>query len=211
MLRLLKTLASSIVLAGCSVVGVRAGYGEPSYSVVEVLTSGIEVRTYAARTAAQTTVEAKGRSSNEGRAFSVLANYIFGGNKGSNSIAMTTPVEASTRPAQIAMTSPVEAASSSGSYQMRFFLPEGYDAKTAPIPNDARVKLVELPETTMAVLRFTGSRDDADVDRFKAQLLATLERGQWKPEGEPVAFFYDPPWTLPPLRRNEVAVSVTRR
>ena len=29
--------------------------------------------------------------------------------------------------------------------------------------------------------------------------------------GDPVVWFYDPPWTLPPLRRNEVAVRVTRQ
>lgn len=211
MLRLVKTLVSSVVLAGCSVVGVRAGYDQPGYSVVEKLGGEIEVRLYGPRTAAEIKVESRGRSSNEGRAFSVLANYIFGGNKGSNSISMTTPVEASTRSTTIAMTTPVEAASSTGSYQMRFFLPDGYDAKTAPIPNDSRVKLVDLPETTMAVLRFSGSRDDDDVDRFKAMLLANLERSQWTALSEPVAFFYDPPWTLPPLRRNEVAVSVARR
>jgi SOUL heme-binding protein len=210
-LRLVKTLVSSVVLAGCTVVGVRGGTEEPGYKLVERLDSGIEVRRYAARTAAETTVQARGRSSNEGRAFSTLANYIFGGNQSRDSIAMTTPVEAATRATQIEMTTPVQASAGQGSYQMRFFLPAGYDAKTAPVPNDSRVRLVDLPEETMAVLRFTGSREDDAVDQVKAQLLANLERSQWKATAEPVALFYDPPWTLPPLRRNEAAVLVARR
>jgi hypothetical protein len=211
MLRAVGSMLSSIVLAGCSVVGVRAGYDQPGYQVVDTLVGGIEVRKYAPRAAAQTTVPAAGRSSNEGRAFSVLANYIFGGNRANDSIAMTTPVEASRRSTQIAMTTPVSAASANDAYTMRFFLPPGMNAATAPIPVDGRVKLIDLPEETMAALRFTGSRDDDDVDQFKAQLLANLERSGWKAVGEPVAYFYDPPWTLPPLRRNEVAVSVAKR
>jgi hypothetical protein len=211
MLRAVGSILSSIVLAGCSVVGVRAGYDQPGYRVVDTLTGGIEVRTYGARTAAQTTMPSAGRSSNEGRAFGVLAKYIFGGNRANDSIAMTTPVEASRKSTQIAMTTPVEASSVSNTYTMRFFLPPGYDAATAPIPNDGRVKLIDLPEETMAALRFTGSRDDDHVDQFKSQLLANLERSGWKAVGDPVAYFYDPPWTLPPLRRNEVAVPVQPR
>ncbi len=211
MLRLLKTVVSTVVLAGCSVVGVRAGSEEPRHTVIETLIGGVEIRTYAARTAAETTVAARGGSSDEGRAFSLLAGYIFGGNRASASIAMTTPVEAASRSQTIAMTTPVQAASQTGSYQMRFFLPAGYDAKSAPVPNDKRVQLVDLPEETMATLRFSGSRGDDAVNQFKAQLLANLERSSWKATAEPVALFYDPPWTLPPLRRNEVAVLVARR
>ena len=124
---------------------------------------------------------------------------------------MTTPVEAASRSTKIAMTTPVQAASATGSYQMRFFLPPGYDAKSAPVPNNSSVRLVDLPEETMATLRFSGSRNDDAVDLYKAKLLANLERSEWKAIAEPVALFYDPPWTLPPLRRNEVAVLVARR
>lgn len=35
-----------------------------------------------------------------------------------------------------------------------------------------------------------------------------LDGTNWTPSGAPVAYFYDPPWTLPFLRRNEVAVPV---
>lgn len=32
-----------------------------------------------------------------------------------------------------------------------------------------------------------------------------------EPDGPPVAWFYDPPWTIPMLRRNEIAVPVMQR
>ena len=43
------------------------------------------------------------------------------------------------------------------------------------------------------------------------ELLNTLRDNAFDPSGEPVAWFYDPPWTLPFRRRNEVAVTVTPR
>ena len=45
------------------------------------------------------------------------------------------------------MTAPVETRSSqSGGLTMRFFLPTGVTAENALVPNDARVKLVEVAE-----------------------------------------------------------------
>jgi hypothetical protein len=38
-----------------------------------------------------------------------------------------------------------------------------------------------------------------------------LPATRWEAAGEPVAWFYDPPWTIPALRRNEVAVPVAPR
>ena len=136
-MRLFKTLVSSVLLAGCSVVGVRAVTDEPKYALVGRLDGGVEVRTYDSRTAAETTVAARGGSSNEGRAFSLLAGYIFGGNKSNDSIAMTTPVEAASRSTKIAMTTPVQAASATGSYQMRFSSPQGTMPKVRPFPTIA--------------------------------------------------------------------------
>jgi hypothetical protein len=45
----------------------------------------------------------------------------------------------------------------------------------------------------------------------QAELEAGLAGSAWVTQAEPVVWFYDPPWTLPPARRNEVAVRVVRR
>ena len=79
---------------------------------------------------------------------------------------------------------------------------------TLPVPNDPAVRLVEVPGETMAVLRFTGDRGAEAVAARQAELLRGLAGTAWVPRGAPVAWFYDPPWTLPWLRRNEVAVPV---
>ena len=39
-----------------------------------------------------------------------------------------------------------------------------------------------------------------------SELDRVLEESNWRAVGEPTTLFYDPPWTIPFLRRNEVAV-----
>lgn len=214
--RAAASVIGSLMLAGCSAVGVRAGIEQPKFEVVDRIAGGgdgpaVEVRRYAPRLAAETTVPAPTAGAAEGRAFSRLASYIFGGNAAAQSIAMTAPVETAAEPVQIAMTAPVERAAVDGTYRMRFFLPTEITRATAPVPRDGRVRIVDLPAETMAVLRFTGSRGDDAIIAHRAKLITTLDGTAWRAVAEPVAYFYDPPWTPPFLRRNEVAVRVERR
>ena len=62
----------------------------------------------------------------------------------------------------------------------------------------------------MAVLRFSGDRSPSTVAARADQLAAVLRDKQIDVTGDPVAWFYDPPWTLPFRRRNEVAIPVKR-
>ncbi len=74
------------------------------------------------------------------------------------------------------------------------------------LPTDPAVHIVTAPEETIAVLRFSGSGED--MAARQAELFAQLSDSQWKPEGSAHALFYDAPFTLPFLRRNEAAVLV---
>lgn len=205
MLKRLATLASTVLLSACSVVGVRSGTEEPRYEALGT-ESGIEFRRYAPRLAAETVVEgAEEAARSEG--FSRLARYIFGGNQGSARIAMTAPVAQD--PMRIAMTAPVAQAATPGGYRIRFFLPAAL--RDPPVPNDARVSITEVPAETVAVLRFTGVPSPAAVAAARARLEAALPATRWVAAGEVVGWFYDPPWTIPALRRNEVAVPVVAR
>ncbi len=108
------------------------------------------------------------------------------------------------------MTAPVETTSGvDGRLTMRFFLPAGLTEATAPIPEDSRVRILTVPGQTLAVRRFTGRRGAAAVDAEEIALRKVLNTTSWRPEGEPVALFYDPPWTILFLRRNEVALPVS--
>lgn len=210
MRRILVMLASTIFLAGCTVFGVRSGTEEPRHEVLARLEPDIEIRSYGRRLAAETEVAAANEEASRNAAFRPLFDYISGENRAAAKIAMTAPVAVESAQAEkVAMTAPVvTSAAEPGRYTMRFFLPASYTLETAPQPTDPRVHLVEVPAETLAVLRFSGTPTQSAVEARKAELLARLGPSAWKAAGEPVAFFYDPPWTVPFLRRNEVAVPV---
>jgi hypothetical protein len=171
----------------------------------------VEVRRYDSRLAAEATVEAGSAEAGRNEAFRVLFNYISGANPGQSKVALTAPVEVGAEAEKIAMTVPVEtAAADHGRYTMRFFFPSAYTKATAPEPTDPTVRIVKLPEETVAVRRFSGSWDEERLERRKAELLRALAESGWRPIGKPTSLFYDPPWALPFLRRNEVAVPVAR-
>ncbi|UXA11455.1 heme-binding protein [Mycobacterium sp. SMC-8] len=190
-----------------ALVGVRAGTEEPMY-VQEATVGRIEIRRYGPRIAAQTTVTGdEEMARNAG--FRRLAGYIFGGNHRKTSIAMTAPVAQQNE--KIAMTAPVaQSRDAGGQSVIRFFMPSKWSMELLPEPDDERVELVEVPSETYAVLRFTGDRSPQAVAAKGEELLKGLQGSGFTPQGQPMAWFYDPPWTLPLRRRNEVVVSVSR-
>lgn len=207
MLARFTALLSGLALFACSAVGVRETE-EPKFTVVGQI-GAVEVRQYAPRIAAETVVEGSELAARR-EGFERIAGYIFGGNQGGQKIAMTAPVAQDSAGAQIAMTAPVaQAADGPGKWRIRFFMPASYTLATLPVPNDGRVRLATVPPETMAVLRFSGVPGPEAVAAKNSELVAALEGSKWRPAGAPVAWFYDPPWTLPPLRRNEVAIPVS--
>jgi len=196
------------LVAGCTLFGIRSGYEQPPYEIVEEL-GKVEIRHYGPRLVAQTVVEAEDEMQARAAAFRILAAYIFGENTAKDDIAMTTPVAVEKQSIKIDMTTPVEtAAVENGRYAMRFFLPSSLTLETAPAPTDPRVQLAVVPANTLAVRRFTGSRRPRAVATRAEELLQALSSSKWQAVGQPFSLFYDPPWTIAFLRRNEVAVSV---
>ena len=202
----LAAMLTGVSLTACSVVGIRT-VEEPPFTVVDHV-GPVEIRQYGPRIAAQTIVAADTESA-RGIGFRRIAGYIFGGNHARASIAMTAPVAQGNE--TIAMTAPVAQNAAGGSQIIQFFMPQHYTLDSLPVPNDPAVQLVTVPGQLMAVLRFSGSIAPSHVAAEQARLLATLTGSAWQTAGPVVAWFYDPPWTLPPLRRNEAVVPVMRR
>ncbi len=81
-------------------------------------------------------------------------------------------------------------------------------AASAPTPTDQGVTLRDLPPRRVASIKFTGRFRNAAAEE-KRQLLADwlaarglTHQGDWQFAG------YNPPWTVPALRRNEVLVTL---
>lgn len=211
MFEMIKGYALLIVFGLASPFGINLGTEQPKYRVLETIGGGVEVREYAKRIAAEVTVDAQSPDQARSDGFNKLAGYIFGNNRQRQTIAMTSPVEINAKGQSIAMTSPVEVESRSGAMTMRFFMPASYLIADLPQPNDAMIQIIEVSPTTVATLQYSGSTKEAVAAAKTVALLDSVKSSRWKVAGQSKALFYNPPWTIPFLRRNEVMVDVTRQ
>lgn len=203
-------ILSSIWFAIVSVFGFNAGTEQPKYAIIETLGDQIEIRRYEPRVAAEVTFEILPDQNARSKAFGIIAGYIFGANKGRTKIDMTSPVEIAVSGTKIDMTTPVEIQTSDKTLTMRFFMPSKYGIDDLPEPENPQIRFLELAEETAAALTFSGSTSEETAAAKTTELLARLQSSKWKPSGSPTAYFYNPPWTIPFLRTNEVIVPVTQ-
>lgn len=183
---------------------------EPKFSLA-IKDGAFELRDYAASVTAEVTVS--GNQAEAGRrGFRLLAGYIFGGNSGRQSIAMTTPVTRIAKGKTIAMTAPVtqiaNQGQAGGNWLVRFTMPAQYSLIDLPVPNDPAVSLHNQPPARLAVLRFSGLAGEARVADATDRLVAWVTSRGLQPVGPSLISRYNPPWTLWFLRRNEVMMPV---
>ena len=188
--------------SGLSVFGVRGSYEQPSYSVERTLAPDIELRRYAPRVAVETPITDAG----DGEAFGKLFRYITGANATHRLVPMTAPVEQSSQ--MVPMTTPVEMGRNGGHAAMRFFLPAKLAQAGAPVPTEAGVAIVKLPAVVLGVVRFSGTPGQSARAAQTTRLRAALGQAGLTSSGEPILFYYDPPFTVPMFRRNEVALEI---
>jgi hypothetical protein len=187
----------------------RARTPEPPFTSV-VRDGAFELRDYAPQVVAEVTVRAQTGGNAANRGFNPLAGYIFGGNQPRAKIAMTAPVTRQ-QGAKIAMTAPVtQQNAGSDSWKVRFIMPAGSRLETMPVPNDPNVRLLGEPARRYAVLRFSGSGGEATFATKASELTAVMAQRRLTAISAPVFAQYDPPWTLPFMRRNEVWIEVAR-
>jgi len=178
-----------------------------------------EVRKYHPAVAAQVS----DMKDNDG--FGILARYIGVFGKPENSavassapeaVAMTAPVVDKIEPQPIAMTAPVVSASTTNA--MQFILPAKFTMDNAPVPKNSAVKLVKLPERTYVVQQYTWNTDLKDAKEKVDALVKTIEKSNEENEETRIEldktdwelYRYNPPFTLPFLRTNEIAIRVTK-
>lgn len=180
---------------------------EPPHTVV-AKDGQFELRDYAPLVVAEVTVEGR-RWEAANRGFRPLADYIFGANVPKEKIAMTAPVAQRRTGETIAMTAPVaQSEAGEGRWVVRFVMPAGQTLESLPEPANAAVRLVSEPARRFAAVRFSGLAGDETIARKEATLRDWIAARGLTPAGPPSYAYYDPPWTLPWLRRNEVMIPV---
>lgn len=165
---------------------------------------------------------------------------VFGNpqNEGNESMAMTAPVAMDTRGTQIAMTAPVvmdqkpngtpiamtapvvmenNNETNEGEKRMKFFLPAEYDdLSKIPKPTNPSVKIAEVSPAVGAVHRYNGSFSDKMNEQKALDLAAQLrEDGVTRLDDDYTRqnyefWGYNPPFTIPMFRRNEVWLELTQ-
>jgi hypothetical protein len=211
---LLKPLviSGSLLLAGCSVVGISSV--EEAGHTVLLDENNIQLRNYKGYLVAETLIEADYADSGR-TGFRRLFRYISGNNSASAKVAMTGPVIKENKSQKIAMTAPVfqEKMMFTGktAWKMSFVLPSDLTIKTAPKPLDGAVVLSEVPPKQVAVIRYSGLISERKIQRYTETLRSWIDRKGYEEVSSPRSAGYDPPWTIPMFRRNEVHIDVKEK
>lgn len=171
---------------------------KPKYITIEK-NGAIEIRDYEPTIIAEVSVQGERKEAiREG--FKILANYIFGNNHSKNPASVTAKQEGQ----KIAMTAPVQQIKGIDSWKINFTMPSKYSIDSLPLPNTDKIKLIKIPKEKRIVIQFSGSNTDENIQKHLQILLDYCEKENITINEEPIFAFYNPPWTLPFLRRNEI-------
>ena len=185
---------------------------KPKYEVLYE-DGNIEYRLYESYLVAQTDVFVEGSynsASNEG--FRRLFKYITGDNTSGSDIAMTAPVQMNMADTgqKIAMTAPVQQVATDNSLNVAFMLPSKFSMETSPVPTDDRVSIKQIPARIMAVIRYSGRWTEKNRTKYEFRLRENLKSHGINTFSGAEMAAYNPPFTPPFMRRNEIMLEVER-
>lgn len=182
-------LTSALLLSGAAM-----ATEEPKYTVLKQ-TEDFELRRYDEQLVAQTWVT--GDQDAASRAgFKILADYIFGNNSAANG-----------KIRKISMTAPVSIQQTKDKWRVQFTMPSRYTLQTLPKPNNPNIEIVEVPAQTYGVIKFSGSAGTEKVAAKTKELQSWMQAQNLTITGKPELARYNPPWTLPFMRRNEIMIA----
>jgi effector-binding domain-containing protein len=195
-----------VVLTACLSGTIMSQVEQPKYTILDSA-GEIEVRQYEPMIVAE--VEVRGermKALNQG--FRLIADYIFGNNLSSKKVAMTAPVTQAAGE-KIAMTAPVTQDGSGDSWKVRFVMPAGYTLDSLPKPKNQEIRLLAVPARKTVVIRFSGYNTDKNINSHHETILKYIADHHLSVAGAATTAFYNPPWTLPFLRRNEIMIELS--
>ena len=196
-----RLLCAALLLTGLNAMAIE----EPKFTVLSK-EGGVELRQYAPFLIAETVVEGDmDEASNRG--FRLIADFIFGNNQAADNSGSS---------AKIAMTAPVTLEPQQDSVNMqtakqwlvKFVMPSQYTLASIPKPKNNAVSLREIPSKHYVVLKYSGFNTQSKVQAKSMEASDWARKKNLKTIAAPQLSRYDPPWTLPMLRRNEIMIEV---
>jgi effector-binding domain-containing protein len=121
---------------------------------------------------------------------------------------MTAPVEMEPLPQKINMTKPVLTEGRDNYWIVSFIMPNEFTLATLPKPNNKSIKILSLPKEKYAVIVFSGLVIESSYLEKEKLLNQFIKEKKLKASGEIKIARYNPPWTLPFFRRNELMIKI---
>ena len=199
-------LIVATILVGALATGpIMSNVETPSYKVIQSK-GKIEIREFDPMVIAEVQVVGR-RKDAISSGFKLLADYIFGNNISQENIDTTATIQ---RPAseKIAMTAPVQQQLANNSWLVSFVMPSEYNLEDLPKPKNIEVKLKNVPVKRFVTIQFSGTSSDENLAKHKKLLVEFIKNNSISVTGTSKYAFYNPPWTLPLMRRNEVMFEV---
>ena len=180
----------------------------PAYSVIEKKAE-YEIRQYASYIIAETHQKGSRQESLSG-GFRELFRYISGDNIARSKVPMTAPVLQSAEGGgeKIPMSAPVIKQGDGGSSLIAFVMPAGSKLEDLPQPRSTIIRLRVVPPERVAAITFSGYATGDTIRENTGKLLSALKRDGRQVRSAPHIALYNPPWTPPFMRRNEVMVEI---
>ena len=205
MKKLILIILALIISTGILIGPIMSKVEKPKYTV-NFTKGNIERRSYDPMIVAEVLIESE-RQEAISQGFRVLADYIFGNNVSSEKIPMTAPVIAK-KSIKIPMTAPVKQQIKGNMWSIQFIMPSQYSMNYLPIPNNEGVKIKQVPSAEFAVIRFNGKNENENIQIYEDKLREFIEEKDLEVKDKPIYAFYNPPWTMPILRRNEIMIEI---
>ena len=197
------TVLIGIFLTAAVFVGpIMSDVETPEYKILKT-EGNIQLRRYDPMIIALVNVNGTRRDA-IGKGFRLLADYIFGDN-----VAQRTIIDpAGTRESiKIAMTAPVQQQSVDSGWQISFVMPSEYTIETLPSPTNKLITIRTEDSRDFFTITFSGMNSDQNLKENQNILMRYLEINNISTSKNPIYAFYNPPWTLPFLRRNEILIA----
>ena len=93
---------------------------------------------------------------------------------------------------------------------MSFVLPARFTIEDVPRPQGPAVNLENITDYTVAAITFSGLLSLDNINQHQALLEKWMMRKGYRKTGQIKAAGYNPPFTIPALRRNEVLIPVQK-
>lgn len=161
------------------------------YEIKEKISDNIEIRQYPKLLLAQIATKDE---EDKNDLFQSLFKFIDGQNQQEQEIRMTAPV--------------FQEQQQDKEY-MSFAMPCKFSEDTLPKPNNQDIKIKSLENQKFIAIRFSGRSTIKNFNKYQKILEEKIAEKNIKVDlSNPIRAYYNPPWTIPFFKRNEVLFKV---